>query len=87
MVSKCANPDCSAPFRYFHTGKLFRADTAFGFDRRRAMGRDAQQNKLPRRLEFFWLCEDCCGKMTLSFDRDSGVTVRPNEGARSAAAA
>ena len=86
MVSKCANPDCSAPFRYFHTGKLFRADTAFGFDRR-AMDQDAEQRKSPRRLEFFWLCEDCSGKMTLSFDRDSGVTVRPNEGARSAAAA
>ena len=86
MVSKCANPDCSAPFRYFHTGKLFRADTAFGFDSR-TMGQDAEQSKPPRRLEFFWLCEDCSGKMTLSFNRDSGVTVRPNEGARSAAAA
>src|SRR6202048_1869116 len=87
MVSKCANPDCSAPFRYFHTGKLFRADTAFGFDRRRPMGRDAQQRKAPRRLGVFWLCEDCSGKMTLAFDSESGVTVRPNECARSAAAA
>jgi len=86
MVSKCANPDCSAAFRYFHTGKLFRAETASGFDRR-AMGQDAQQSKPLRRLEFFWLCEDCSGKMTLSFGRDSGVTVRPNEGAGSAAAA
>jgi hypothetical protein len=87
MVSKCANPDCSAPFRYFHTGKLFRADTDFGFDRRRTMGQDAEQSKPPRRLEFFWLCEDCSGKMTLTFDEQSGVTVRPHECTRSAAAA
>jgi hypothetical protein len=87
MVSKCANPDCTAPFRYFHSGKLFRADTAFGFDRRRGMGQDAQQSKPLRRLEFFWLCEDCSGKMTLAFDKESGVTVRPNDCARSAAAA
>jgi hypothetical protein len=86
MVSKCANPDCSVPFRYFHTGKLFRGETASGFDRRRAMGQDAQQSKPLRRLEFFWLCEDCSGKMTLAFDTESGVTVRPKDCARSAAA-
>ena len=87
MVSKCANPDCSAPFRYFHTGKLFRAETASGFDRRRAMGQDAQQRKPLRRLEFFWLCEDCAGKMTLTFDKESGVAVLPRDRARTAAAA
>jgi hypothetical protein len=56
MVSKCANPDCSVPFRYFHTGKLFRAETSLGLDRRRALGQDLPQSKPLRRLEFFWLC-------------------------------
>jgi hypothetical protein len=23
MVAKCANPECSSQFRYFHSGKLF----------------------------------------------------------------
>jgi len=27
MLSKCANPPCSASFRYFRQGKLFRVDT------------------------------------------------------------
>ena len=79
MVSKCANPDCSVPFRYFHNGKLFRVETVTGLERRRTMGQDDEQRKSLRRLEFFWLCEDCAEKMTLIFNKDSGVTVRPKE--------
>jgi hypothetical protein len=85
MVSKCANPDCSVPFRYFHTGKLFRAEIAAGLDRRRTFEQEARHNRPLRRLEFFWLCEDCAGKMTLIFDEESGVTVRHKDLARSAA--
>ncbi|HKW19426.1 MAG TPA: hypothetical protein VJO35_18095 [Terriglobales bacterium] len=79
MVSKCANPECSVPFRYFHTGKLFRVDTKTGLDRRRTMGHDGEQDKTLRRLEFFWLCENCAGKMTLAFDKSCGVTVHAKE--------
>jgi hypothetical protein len=83
MVSKCANPECSAPYRYFHVGKLFRVEIATGLDRRRhTMGNDSDQHKPLRRLEFFWLCEECARKMTLIFDKDSGVTVRPKEDAK-----
>lgn len=86
MVSKCANPDCSASFRYFHLGKLFRVETSTGRDRRRTMGQDELQNKPMRRLEFYWLCESCADKMTLVFDKESGITVRRSEYAQSAAA-
>jgi hypothetical protein len=86
MVSKCANPDCSAPFRYFHTGRLFRLETAGALERRRAMGHDAEQSKPMRRLEFYWLCEDCARRMTLTFDKDTGVAVHCNARAHSAAA-
>jgi hypothetical protein len=79
MVSKCANPECSVPFRYFHTGKLFRVDTATGLDRRRTMGQDGERPHALRRLEFFWLCEDCAQRMTLIFDKDIGMTVRTKE--------
>jgi hypothetical protein len=85
MVSKCANPDCSAPFRYFHTGKLFRAETPAGLDRRRTLGQDAGEGKPLRHLEFFWLCADCAEKMTVVFDKDSGVCVRHKNYARAAA--
>lgn len=76
MVSKCANPECSAQFRYFHTGKLFRLETATGLERRRSMGPDGDHARALRHLEFYWLCEECAPKMTIVFERDSGVKVR-----------
>jgi hypothetical protein len=87
MVSKCANPDCSASFRYVHNGKLFRVETSGGQDRRRAMGRDEELNKPLRRLEFYWLCDECATRFTLVHDKESGVTVRAADYACSAAAA
>lgn len=86
MLSKCANPKCSASFRYFHRGRLFRVDTTTGLDRRRAMGKDTELDKPLRRLEFYWLCENCAERMTLIFDKQSGVTVRPTDYASAAAA-
>ena len=86
MVSKCANPECTAPFLYFHKGKLFRVETEGALDRRRNLGHEDEPRKPLRRLEFFWLCEDCSRKMTLTFDRQTGVSVqRPRAAGVSAA--
>jgi hypothetical protein len=78
VVSKCANPECAVSFRYFHQGKLFRLDIEAGFDRRRTLGTDETAKKPLRRIEFYWLCEDCAGKMTLVVEKGVGVSVRPN---------
>ena len=86
MVSKCANPDCTAPFRYLHVGKLYRMETSLGFERRRSMSQDESQPRQLRRTEFYWLCENCAPKMTLAFDPLTGVIARPNARAVSAAA-
>ena len=80
MVSKCANPNCAVTFRYFHQGKLFRLETEAGLDRRRALGNDDSMKKPLRRIEFYWLCEDCAEKMTLVFEKGAGVLARPNLG-------
>jgi len=78
MLSKCANPECSANFRYLHQGKLFRIETSVGLDHRRAnLGSDDDKKKPLRRLEFYWLCEDCTKKMTVILDKETGVSVRP----------
>ena len=83
MVSKCANPACSAPFLYFHRGRLFRIETEGRQDRRRNLGNENGTGKCLRRIEFFWLCESCAEKMTLAFDKANGVSVRPHALARS----
>ena len=75
MLSKCANPGCSRPFRYLHQGKLFRMETEVG-DNERSFGSDPDVKK-HRRLEFFWLCEECALKMTLAFQKGAGVIVKP----------
>ena len=86
MVSKCANPDCSVPFRYFHLGKLFRFEGEAGPERRRAMGNERDEKKHMRRLEFYWLCERCAPRMTLVFEKGTGVSVRPHLAAGASAA-
>lgn len=74
MLSKCANPSCSASFRYFHQGKLFRMETespAHESDEATTAGRIA------RRTEFFWLCDKCSSEVTLEYDAKGSVKVRP----------
>ena len=77
MVSKCANPECATPFLYFHRGKLFRVETEGRQDRRRNMGGESGAGKPLRRIEFYWLCQDCAETMTLVFDRTTGISVGP----------
>jgi len=55
MVSKCANPECTTPFLYFHRGKLFRVETEGRQERRRNMGSESGAGKPLRRIEFYWL--------------------------------
>jgi len=86
MVSKCANPNCAASFRYFHIGRLFRMETSSGLERRRSMGEDEVLSRPLRRIEFYWLCENCASKMTLVCDEHLVVSVRANSRAVSAAA-
>jgi len=61
-------------------------ETEAGPERRRTMGDDQATRKPLRRLEFYWLCEDCAEKMTLVFERGIGVSIRPNVFAQAARA-
>ena len=71
MLSKCANPGCPVPFLYLHQGKLFRMDI------------NSEDPAIPatrllaRRIEFFWLCNQCAEMVTLSYKKGVGVTVVP----------
>jgi len=75
MLSKCANPSCSASFRYFHEGKLFRIETHATV----GMNGNAKSAKPAAHVEFFWLCERCAPQMTLTQDLRGHVTVTPVE--------
>lgn len=77
MVSKCANPGCSAVFRYLHAGKVFRVEVESPKFDNAEFGRDVEMKKPARRIEFFWLCQECASKMTLVFSKDNGVKTKP----------
>jgi hypothetical protein len=84
MLTKCANPECAAPFLYLTRGKLFRLETGVGPAQG---GQDLCEAKNPtRKLEYFWLCEECSQSLTLSFDRAAGISIRRLLNARAAAA-
>jgi hypothetical protein len=86
MLSKCANPECTATFRYLHQGKLYRARMPKNDPRRTSFDEGNSVRKPVKPLEFFWLCEGCAQHLTLAFDPQSGITVRPNASAKSAVA-
>jgi hypothetical protein len=87
MLSKCANPACSASFRYLHNGKLFRVERpAEGSRKKSAEFDDERVAKKPaNRIEFFWLCDECSAVMALAFDDDGAVKTVPRAKAHSAA--
>jgi hypothetical protein len=63
MVAKCANPKCSAVFRYLGAGKLFRLPTG------------AARRECGSVLEHFWLCAECVNTMTLAVESSGRVVV------------
>ena len=68
MLSKCANPACSARLHYLHEGRIFKLETnAISSDRK---GSPA------RRVEHFWLCERCAQTLTVVME-NGAVTTRP----------
>ena len=80
MVSKCANPGCSAPFLYMRQGKLFCIETGGNTaDKGPTFGADPTVERKSRHLEFFWLCDGCAPQLTLSFRPGVGVIVQPLE--------
>ncbi len=70
MVSKCANPQCSAEFYRLSDGKVFSIHS----------NPRLQASKKPAaRVEHFWLCSNCAAKMTVALDRNREVVVLPKK--------
>jgi len=69
MLSKCANPTCSATFRYLHDGTLFHVVIEPAAPERPASYETAT-------IERFWLCGECSRKMTV-ISGPAGIIVVP----------
>jgi len=68
VLSKCANPACSARFRYLHQGRIFNIEA----------GTVSSDNigSPTRKIEHFWLCESCAQTLTVLVE-NGAVTTRP----------
>jgi len=66
VLSKCLNPNCSAPFRYLREGRLFTIEVPVS----------PTQPGPGRRLERFWLCGECSSTLTVVL-KDSAVLLQP----------
>jgi hypothetical protein len=91
MLSHCANSQCGRPFLRLGEGKLFLVEaecTATPGDLRAPLSAHARLQ--PRRVERYWLCDQCAEVWTLVHDRNQGIVLvpvpRPPAGARVAMA-
>jgi hypothetical protein len=65
MLSKCANPACSARFRYLHEGRIFNIEIT-----------TPATDPPMHRLEHYWLC-GCCAKSLKVVLYKGVATTRP----------
>jgi hypothetical protein len=78
MLSHCANSQCSRPFLRLRQGKLFLVET----DRVAESGELAPPyspsvRQPPRRVERYWLCDECAKVWTLAHDWRQGIALVP----------
>jgi hypothetical protein len=73
VLNKCANPVCSAQFRYLHQGKLFEVEVQYA----ESLTSDGQTKtgKGKGHAERCWLCDECAAHITLRFDSRRGVVI------------
>src|ERR1700693_12652 len=77
MLHKCANPNCTSPFRKLSQGKLFLVVTPLeSSDTRRTRWRTQSRS----RVEHYWLCDQCAFVLTLSYEKGRGVVAVPRPG-------
>jgi len=74
MLAKCANPRCSASFRYLHQGRLFVLDVS---DNAGTGGPRRNERLAAHRLRYFWLCDTCRRSMTVVTEQGWKVEVVP----------
>lgn len=74
MLSHCANSHCLRPFLRLGEGKLFLVEAVAKSE---GMTPSARMRQPPRRLERYWLCDQCAAVWTLVHDRQEGIALLP----------
>jgi hypothetical protein len=78
MLSQCVNPRCAKPFLRLREGKLFLVETSdLAKPGVSALPELARARQPKRRVEHYWLCDECAAGWTLIYDQQQGVTLIP----------
>jgi hypothetical protein len=78
MLSHCANSRCSRPFLRLRQGRLFLVETEFVANSRELTALSSPRMRVqPRRVERYWLCDECAAVWTLVHDRKQGIVLMP----------
>ena len=78
MLSHCANPQCSRPFLRLRQGRLFLVETEGAAKLGDPRAPASPQARLqPRRVERYWLCDQCAETWTLVHERSQGIVLVP----------
>jgi hypothetical protein len=77
VLTKCANPICPSPFRRLSEGKLFRVEAEPVPPAMTRSGTPTRRFRSARRVQHYWLCDQCSPMLTLIFERGRGMTTVP----------
>jgi hypothetical protein len=77
MLSHCANSECARPFLRLRQGKLFLVEKECGVPSGESTPPCLPQKQPPRRVERYWLCDECAKVWTLVHDRHQGIVLVP----------
>ena len=78
MLSYCANLECSKPFLQLGQDKLFLIETGCVTNQDQNAGsRSAFARHAPRRVERYWLCDQCSQVWTLTHDLNQRIGLFP----------
>ena len=77
MLHKCANPPCVNLFRSMHQGKLFVVENEPAENQSSTQSNALRKVRSSRRVEHFWLCDECFPRVTLTFSKGLGLIMVP----------
>ena len=81
MLSRCANPQCAKPFLRLGQGRLFLAETvSVAHPPDATVSLFPYARHPPRRVERYWLCDQCSRISTLVHDHNQGIILMPLAG-------
>lgn len=82
MLYKCANPNCSNPFRRLDQGRLFQVETEYPSASTETRSYRPRASHPVRRVDRYWLCEQCASFLTITCEKGRGVVTVPLQSAR-----